>query len=421
MTSPTGTPAATPTAATADAAPPTPAVGGPISPLDGSQAGDRSLRRCVGDVRRFLASDWTRRPHLHRGAGFDDLLSLDDVDSIVATSGLRTPAFRLVRAGQTLATSTYTRSARIGSRPVSDLIDVGRVHALFADGATIVLQGLHRYWPPLTRFCRDLELSLTQPVQANAYITPPTSSGLRVHHDAHDVFALQTYGRKQWVAYEPGIDEGDPPATPSLDVQLVSGDALYMPRGAPHAARTVDAASVHVTIGVRSDTWRDLLRRVLDEAVDDAALDEALPVGYANDPEALAPAVAARLADLSRRLAARQAGAVAAAAAERFWSGRTPLLTGQLPQLLALDSIGDATRLARRAGSVCRLTGGDGRVTASLGDRRLHLPARIGPAMTWICEQPRFAVGDLAAFLDADGRRVLARRLVREGLLVVVE
>ena len=382
---------------------------------------DGALWRCVGDVDRFLAQDWTRQPHLHRGDGFDDLLALDDVDHILATMALRAPAFRLVKAGQPLAQSTYTRPARIGSRPVTDLIDVGKVHAAFDDGATIVLQGLHRYWAPLTAFCRDLEATLTQPVQANAYITPPVSSGLRVHHDGHDVFALQTYGRKQWVAYEPGIDEQQPPATPLMDLQLQAGEALYMPRGAPHAARTVDAASVHITIGIRSTTWAELLRRVVTDIIDEAEFDDVLPTSYAHDPQTLAPAVAARLDDLASRITARDAGAVATAAADRFWSSRPPQLSGQLRQLLAADQIDDATEVVRRPGATCRLMSTDGRLTAQLGDRRLRMPVSLAPAMTFVAAHRDFAVNDLAGLLNEASRTVLVRRLVREGLLMVAQ
>jgi hypothetical protein len=258
-------------------------------------------------------------------------------------------------------------------------------------------------------------------VQANAYITPPVSSGLRVHHDGHDVFALQTYGRKQWVAYEPGIDEQQPPATPLMDLQLQAGEALYMPRGAPHAARTVDAASVHITIGIRSTTWAELLRRVVTDIIDEAEFDDVLPTSYAHDPQTLAPAVAARLDDLASRITARDAGAVATAAADRFWSSRPPQLSGQLRQLLAADQIDDATEVVRRPGATCRLMSTDGRLTAQLGDRRLRMPVSLAPAMTFVAAHRDFAVNDLAGLLNEASRRTSTVRLVREGLLMVAQ
>jgi len=378
-----------------------------------------ALRRCVGDVDRFVGERWARRVHHHGGEDFSDLLSLEHVDRIVATMALRAPAFRMVKQGRTLERAAYTRTARVGSRSIDDLIDVGRVYRHFEDGATIVLQGLHRYWEPVTRFCRDLELTLTHPVQANAYITPPVSSGLKVHHDPHDVFALQTHGRKQWVTYQPGPELPPTGATPVLDLELVPGDALYLPKGTPHAARTVDAASVHLTIGIRTVVWREVARRLYDQALDGLDLDEPLPVGFAHDPSALAGHLAARLPALAEAVAQADPGTAAQAEARRFWSGRTPLLSGQLRQLLELDRIDDGVRLARRPGSVCELVAGNGRLTVLLGDRELRMPSALEPAMRVVAGRDSFQVGELAPHLDLQGRLVLVRRLVREGLLTV--
>src|SRR5947209_5995632 len=156
-----------------------------------SHGAGNALTRCAGDAGRFLAEEWTREPHHHPGvsaAGFADLLSFADVDTLLSTTFARLPAFRLVREGKVLDRSLYTRKAGLASETLTDVADPGRIFAEFHGGATIVLQGLQRYWPPLGAFCRDLELTLTHPVQANAYITPPNSRGLGVHYDTHDVF-----------------------------------------------------------------------------------------------------------------------------------------------------------------------------------------------------------------------------------------
>jgi ribosomal protein L16 Arg81 hydroxylase len=92
---------------------------------------------------------------------------------------------------------------------VGDLADPGLVYEHFYAGATIVLQSLHRFWPPLARLSRDLELALTHPVQVNAYVTPPASRGLGVHHDTHDVFVLQVHGRKHWDVHAPTAGPGN--------------------------------------------------------------------------------------------------------------------------------------------------------------------------------------------------------------------
>jgi hypothetical protein len=380
-----------------------------------------ALARCVADPGAFLASGWGRQV-LHArgadGAGYSDLLSLDDVDRLVASSGLRAPAFRLVKGGSPLPPSSYLRSARVGSRPVGDLADAGRVYAEFGDGATIVLQGLHRYWPPLAAFCRDLELALSHPVQANAYVTPPTSSGLRVHTDAHDVFALQTYGGKHWVVYGGG-GAGDEPL---LDVVLRPGDALYLPQGTRHAARTVDEPSVHITIGVRALTWADVLRRAAERAAGAPELAGRLPAGWAGEPAGLAEDLAGRLAAFAKHVEGLDAGSLAAAEHRRFASARTPELRGMLGDILALGALTDTTPVRRRPGAVCVLETELDRLRVTLGDRTLSMPVALGPAMGRIeALAPGAALrpADLAAELDLAGRLVLVRRLVREGLLTL--
>ena len=58
------------------------------------------------------------------------------------------------------------------------------------------------------------------------------------------------------------------------------------------------------------------------------------------------------------------------------------------------------------------------RLVVLLGDRRLEMPAWLEPVMRRIAEAPALVLGDLADVLpDPRSRAVLARRLVREGLL----
>jgi bifunctional lysine-specific demethylase and histidyl-hydroxylase NO66 len=349
-------------------------------------------------------------------AAFGDLFSLDAVDLILSSTTPRHPAFRMVEDGRQLDPRSYTRSGRVGGQPVHDLADPGRVYEQFHAGATIVLQSLHRFWPPLARLGHDLEFALTHPVQVNAYVTPPASPGLGVHRDTHDVFVLQVHGRKHWDVHDP--DGG--PEDRRISAELAPGDCLYIPQRFPHAAWTTEAASVHLTVGVVPTTWADMIRRAVTTTVEDVLSAEPLPAGFAADPAALAAGVADQLGEVRRRLDKLDPGAIAEAAADRFWAGRPPILAGQLQQLLGLERIGDDTVVRRRPGAGCRLRQRGDRLEVLLGDRALHMPARLAPAMRTILASERFAVGDLAGHLDPSSRLVLVRRLVLEGLLETV-
>src|SRR6476469_3759180 len=86
------------------------------------------------------------------------LLSLADADSLVTESAIRTPSIRIAKDGAVLPESAYTRSATLAGKPLTGLVDSRKALDLFADGATVVFQGLQRYWPPLTRLVAELEL-----------------------------------------------------------------------------------------------------------------------------------------------------------------------------------------------------------------------------------------------------------------------
>ena len=375
------------------------------------------LARCIGDADGFLRGTWGRRPTIHEGEdplGFADLLTLDDVDRILSTTSLRTPALRLVEAGEQIPETAYTRWGTTGSKPVAGMADPARIFELYRGGATIVFQGLHRYHEPVTRFCRELEVELGHPCQVNAYITPAGAQGLELHDDPHDVFVLQAFGRKSWEIHTaPGEDEREP-----LRAEIGPGDCIYMPTGTPHAASTQRSPSGHLTVGVHVVAWRELVRAALDHIAADPSLDEPIPAGWPADLEGLQRSLRARLLGAGASLDALEAREIVDARFERFLSTRLPLIRGALVDQGALDGIADGSRLAHRGGSICVIRIRGDRLVVLLGDRRLEMPAWLEPAMRRVAATPSFVVGDLADVLpDPGARTVLARRLVREGLL----
>ena len=335
---------------------------------------------------------------------------------MLTSTALRTPLFRVVKDGAPLPPATYTRSGSIGGVPLTGVVDAARVAAAFEDGATLVLQGAHRYWPPLARFVRELELTLGFDCQVNAYITPPGAQGLGVHSDAHDVFVLQAFGAKSWEVHEPGGQ--------ARELDLHPGDTLYLPKGTPHAARTQDVLSGHLTVGVLPRTWGDLLDEVVRRLRADPGYDEPLPPGYPTDPDGLAVQVGQRLAEVARAVDKTDPVELAQGLADRFLTTRLPVLTGALLDRVALLGLTGATPLRRRAGSVLVLRpappeAGARQLRVLLGDRELRVPAWLEPALRVVAASDSLTADDLAGFLDADSRLVLVRRLVREGTLEV--
>lgn len=368
-----------------------------------------SLERAIAPVEtgRFLDEHWEQQPLAVPRAEpgrFDDLLSARDLERLLTETSIRTPGFRLVKAGATV--TGYTSDLSWRPEAFTGVADVRRVLAEFERGATIVLQGLHHSWLPLARFCRGLEGHLGHPAQANAYFTPRGSQGLPVHHDTHEVLSLQVSGEKRWLVYEPALELPlkdqryrsalGAPGEPVLDITLRAGDTLYLPRGWLHQALTSDSDSLHITVGVNIRTWLDDARLTLAGAAGD--LDFRRSIDGSPPPE---------LPGLDPEAAARRAW-------KRLVRSRRPILDGQLSELRALPSLGAGTCLVRRDTVLAELEG----ATLAFEGRELAFPARLVPELEFlVTTEASFTARDLPGSLDEAGRLVLLRRLVREGFL----
>jgi ribosomal protein L16 Arg81 hydroxylase len=389
-----------------------------------------ALERCVGNVDAFLDEYWDERPLLRvraDAAGFADLLTLDDVDAMVSSSLLRKPAFRMVAGGKDIPADRYTASVPIGGDRATGTVDAARVWAELDQGATLALQSLHRSWAPIAAFCRALELTLTHPVQANAYITPPAARGLGVHHDTHDVFVLQLAGTKRWEVYEPVTVRplpsqrwsSDAAETPlHLEATLHPGDALYVPRGYPHVAWTEDGLSAHLTIGVLGYTGIDVLRALLRTAEDDDDLRKLLPVGFADAPASplWATALIERIASLAQA-AAEEPHAVVEHVSRRFWSSLPAIVPGQLAQLAAANRLDDDSVVQRRPTAIWWPRVEGDMLVVEIGERTLRVPAALDKVLATLLDGEPHRLADLDDLIDDASRLVLARRLIREGVL----
>jgi hypothetical protein len=403
--------------------------------------GDRpALRRCVaGDPDRFAAEHWGRtallspREERTDGDAFEDLFSLAAVDELLSRRGLRTPFIRLAKNGSVVPPARYTRPGGVGAQ-VGDQVADDRVLDLFADGHTVVLQGLHRLWPPVIDFATALGAELGHPVQVNAYVTPRSARGFSAHYDVHDVFVLQIAGEKRWRIHGPVLEaplrdqpwdtrradvEARAAEEPVIDHVLRPGDALYLPRGYLHAAEALGEVSCHLTIGVHPVTRAALVDALVAEALDSPELRSSLPLGVdVGDPDQLRDSVAETVEALARRLRDVAADAVAPRLARRSVADRRADPVAPLAQVAALDSLGADSRLRVRGHLSAAARDTDGGLEVQLPGRTVRLPLADAKAVRAVLDGSVLRVGDLPG-LGPDEAVSLARRLVREGVAVI--
>ncbi|HUO37949.1 MAG TPA: cupin domain-containing protein, partial [Mycobacterium sp.] len=152
-------------------------------------------------------------------------------------------------------------------------VDLVRIRNDFADGYTIVLNGVERYVHAIASLSHAIEVELNFQTHVNAYVTPPGSQGFHPHYDDYDVLILQIQGSKTWHLYDAAVV---PPremprratidtATLALptDIRLEAGDVLYLPRGQVHAAEAGAEPSIHLTVGIHAPTVLTVITRAL--------------------------------------------------------------------------------------------------------------------------------------------------------------
>ena len=345
--------------------------------------------------------------------------------------GYAGPRSALVRDGDAIAAAPLhaPRPHRAAPRSTTSSTPAG-CSTCSPTAPPIVLQGLHRWWPPAARFCRDLELTLGHPVQANAYLTPPGAAGLAPHHDTHDVFVLQVAGTKHWVVRRAGARHPAPPPRVRPRRRRRQPGAV---RGRPGSRRRALPAPRRRPLGDRPagrvaapdprhpghHRPRRPGRDLVDAAADDVAFRRTLPPGWPFDDDQAAGAVKAIVADLVDWLGRIDpARAWPPALRDRFVANRTPLLDGQLGEIARARRPGRRHVVRRRPATIAPpSTPSDGALRLTLGDRRVVLPAALEPALRRLLDGGAHRVGDLADLLDGPSRLVLARRLVREGAL----
>ena len=353
---------------------------------------------------------------------YADLLSAEDLDTVLGTHNVAHPEIKLVRGETDVPMRSYTSA--------SGRIDPLELTSRFDEGATIIFQQLDRRVPALARLCVSIGKIFGSRVQTNIYFTPRHAQGFKPHWDTHDVFVLQVAGKKDWSIYDTkvtlplkgqGFDpELHDPGPVSEQFELGAGDVAYLPRGLMHSATSSDHASLHITLGLTAFTWTDFfLESVAAAALEEESLRQTLPRGFADgscsadDRERF---YREKLEVLQSRL---DPGPVWRHFERELLAANTPLLTDLLGSRLREDRLTLDSLVGRRVDLAVELESNDDACILRFSQRELRLPSRVLTAVEFVIDREVFAVRDLPDCIDADGKVTLARRLLKEGLLQV--
>ena len=144
-------------------------------------------------------------------------------------------------------------------------------------------------------------------------------------------------------------------------------------RRTPPARRTTP--SLHVTIGINQLTWRGLVRRTVDQLLDEVD-DQHLPAGWVGRPRrARRPVSSTGSRPWPSRWPTSTRPRPSTARSERFLDLPQQPAAGGLHDVLAVDRIGPDTVLRRRAGRPCVVSPVGDRLRLLIGDRSVEVPS----------------------------------------------
>jgi bifunctional lysine-specific demethylase and histidyl-hydroxylase NO66 len=374
-------------------------------------------------VETFLDEIWAKdHHHIARDSPeyFDSLLpGPSATDQLLELIRHDPSVLRLIRGADKKGPDSYRLSD--GS------LDLATVRHDFADGYTIVVDGVEQYARTLGTLARCLEVELNFPTQVNVYVTPPESTGLVPHYDDHDVLVLQIEGSKTWQLYvgadlpprEIQRDKDKAVASESLsaptELRLNAGDVLYVPRGRVHAARTHSEPSIHLTLGIHAPTVLMLaIGALYSQSFRDDRLNARLPARHLDDA-----GLDATVRDLVREAvdgvedSAAMADGLGLLADVLVRRGQCPPV-GQIASANAIDG---QTRVVKYQPLYSRVKLVDDGVTLQFASLSISAGPDHEAALRFIADSAApFRVGDLPG-LRAGQQTDLARTLIVSGLL----
>ena len=356
----------------------------------------------------IAASDPTRAATLFSWRDIDTLLSEKALDESVT----------LTRDGVVVLRQLYTSNE--GKR-----LNVRAFHDLLPQGVSIIVDGVDRWIPGIGQLATAVEREMRIRTHVNAYLSFSKGGAFKPHWDIHDVLVVQVHGNKRWRVWNAEVphpvemaDRSNVNASlaPDEEVEMAPGDVLFIPRGEPHSAAVSTKHSVHLTIGLLSQTGINFLDHLRKEAAKDPILRMDLP---RHSPDEQSRAHEAALKHRIHQL-------VDAASMSLFLReedlARLPALqtavSGELPQM---DDFLRLT-LRRRVPLPDVAPDGGAQLVTIGGEARRLSPASID-VLRWLFDHDPETLRELHAGLTLphgqDSIEAAIRELLRLGFLVV--
>lgn len=225
----------------------------------------------------FMREHWQKRLRVIREAisGFTDLLSPEDMMKLACRQGVDSRL--IIREGKQWALETGPfKPTRFKTLPKTNW--------------TLLVQGLNLYVPEADALLRKFDFLPHVRLDDVMVSLAAPGGGVGPHFDSYDVFLLQGMGTRRWRLSEQKDLELDPNAPlkilkkmrPSMEVDLVAGDMLYLPPQVAHDGIAAQSEGFCTTysIGFRAPSNQEIADAFSQWVVETAEIE-----GQLADPE----------------------------------------------------------------------------------------------------------------------------------------
>lgn len=333
---------------------------------------------------QFCDAYYEKQPLLIRRRSpsyYDGLLSLEALNAQLGSAELQ-----LVRNGERLD-------------------DAESVFARLYDGDPVAISSYERHSAAVLHLRHDLERHFHAPVVTTVFLTPRNAREADADAEGIDTFILQFAGMRKW-----SVRDGSGKRV--MTVTLKPGDFLYVPGDFVREARSTDAMSGHLELGLEKYTYADLLRQIADNAQASVWLRKSLPAD-------LRSVLNGRfLREVHRFFDHADLPAYLERMHSDFAEERLPDSADRLADYVKLPSISGASRFRRRTGLWPELTNGGGQVVLRFHQKELEFPAAAAKSIRFMIDADDFVASALPG--NAAENLALCSTLVREGFLTIV-
>lgn len=361
----------------------------------------------------FYSEYWEQRPFFVRRDApgyFDSLLTLADVDRYLGTKALHASEIRIVKGGVDKRFEDYSKDG---------IADAAQMMAAFRTGSMLLLSHMNRHHPPLAELLSRCEAQTHVPMRANAYLSPPGSTGFKLHWDTHDVLVLQISGAKKWHIYDNPLPLPHEEQMSELkhwvgqankidEIAMRPGSVLFLPRGYVHGAEAEDEHSLHITFGLRSLTVADIVLREFRRAsLEDEDMRKVARLGDYADPTS---AERARQA-LRRVIESMDLQGAIDEVHKSFIRSRQPPRLGALLEITGQSAIDHATELRLREDALYKVFKNADGISLAVDGTVLNFPGGIETAIDYVVEHKRFTPGSLPG-LEHESKLLFSRSML---------